>query len=80
VWARFATSRKQLSDQGARGAHEEAVGLLLVAGGEEATSTSSLSRATSPATAAIVAHRPPKVSKVGSPSRTHAVGEVLVEN
>jgi hypothetical protein len=37
-------------------------------------------QAGSPATAAIVARRPPKVSKLGSPSRTHAVGEVLVEN
>jgi hypothetical protein len=33
AWARFATSRKQLCGQGARGAHEEAVGLLLVARG-----------------------------------------------
>jgi hypothetical protein len=41
---------------------------------------SSSSRAASPATAAIVARRPPKVSKVGSQSRTHAVGEVLIEN
>jgi hypothetical protein len=30
--------------------------------------------------AIIVARRPPKVSKLGSPSHTHAVGEVLVEN
>jgi hypothetical protein len=41
---------------------------------------STSSQAASPTTATIVAHHPPKVSKVGSPGRTHAVGEVLVKN
>jgi hypothetical protein len=71
-----------LSGQGARGAHEEAVGLLLVAGGapEAADIDVELEPIRLARNRAIVPRRPPKVSKVASRSRTHAVGEVLVEN
>jgi hypothetical protein len=40
----------------------------------------SLSRTAPPTPAAIVARRPPKVSKIGLPHRLNAVGENLIEN
>jgi hypothetical protein len=40
----------------------------------------SLSRTTPPTLAAIVARRPPKMSKIGSPRRLNVTGENLIEN
>jgi hypothetical protein len=39
-----------------------------------------LGRISLPTPAAIVAHRPPKLSKVGSPRHLDAIGENLVKN
>jgi hypothetical protein len=55
---------------------------LSLAGGAWSSPTlmQSLSRTTPPTLAAIVARRPPKMSKIGSPCRLNVIGENLIEN